>query len=80
VPAVDPLCIAFGAAVRARRLRLQWSQEELAARAGVHRNYVGGVERGERNPGLANAAAFARALGVQLSALILEAESLTQDR
>jgi transcriptional regulator with XRE-family HTH domain len=71
----DPLCRAFGGAVRARRLQMGWSQEELADRTGLHRNYVGGVERGERNLGLLNASALARALGVELSALIREAEA-----
>ena len=71
----DPLCSAFGHAVRARRLSLGWSQEELAHRANVHRNYVGGVERGERNLGLLNASALAQALSVELSILIAEAEA-----
>jgi len=70
----DPLRSAFGQAVRARRRGLGWSQEELAEHAGVHRNYVGGVERGERNLGLLNAFALAQALGVELSALIADAE------
>ena len=71
----DPLCSAFGRAVRARRVSLGWSQEELSSRTGLHRNYVGGVERGERNIGLLNAAAFAQALGTQLSVLIGETEA-----
>jgi transcriptional regulator with XRE-family HTH domain len=54
----------FGARVRAERERLGVSQEELADRAGIHRTYLGGVERGERNIGLQNIVRIARALGV----------------
>lgn len=60
----------FGARVRAERERLGVSQEELADRAGVHRTYLGGVERGERNVGLLNVLRIARALGVPPSALL----------
>ena len=45
------------------------SQEELADKAGVHRTYMGGIERGERNPSLKNIAAIADGLGVSLSEL-----------
>ena len=54
----------FGSRVRAERERLGVSQEELADRAGMHRTYLGGVERGERNVGLLNVLRIASALGV----------------
>jgi len=60
----------FGARVRAERERLGIPQEELARRAGLHRTYVGGVERGERNLGLLNVIRIARALGVPVTDLL----------
>ena len=63
MPPVD-LRISFGRRVRELRLGLGLSQEELAERAGLHRNYVGGLERGERNVALINIGKLARALNV----------------
>lgn len=67
---------AFGLAVRRRRLKLGLSQEALAERADLHRTYLGGVERGERNVGMKNLFALARALRIAPSRLLMDAEEL----
>ena len=61
----------FGKKVRELRQAKGLSQEELAFKVGVHRTYLGGIERGERNPSLKNIAAIAGALGISLSELFL---------
>lgn len=54
--------VAFGLEIRRRRHALDLSQEELAEKAELHTNYVGSVERGERNIALENIVALAKAL------------------
>ena len=54
---------AFGQRVRRAREARGWSQEDLAAEAGMDRTYVGGIERGERNLALLNINRLALALG-----------------
>jgi transcriptional regulator with XRE-family HTH domain len=61
------LPVAVGRHVRELRRLRGISQEELAARAGVHRNYVGSVERGERDVGITATWRLAKALGVSLA-------------
>lgn len=71
---------ALGLAIRLMRERSGLSQEELANRTGLHRTYVGSVERGERNPGLKNIDVLATALGLSASQLLAEAEKLQGSR
>ena len=60
---------AFGEEVRAQRLGQGLSQERLADLAGLHRTYIGSVERGERNVSLDAIGALATALRVHVSEL-----------
>jgi transcriptional regulator with XRE-family HTH domain len=60
----------FGERVREERLKQNLSQEELASRAGVHRTYIGMIERAEKNITLENIEKIAKALGMKPSELI----------
>ncbi len=60
----------LGLRVRLLRVERGWSQEVLAELAGLHRNYIGHVERGELNAGIENLARLAGALGVPLGVLV----------
>jgi transcriptional regulator with XRE-family HTH domain len=62
--------VTFGKRVREIRLQRGLSQEKLAELADLHRNYVGGVERGERNVSLLNIVKIARGLNVRPAKLI----------
>lgn len=56
--------------IRRQREVLGISQEELAGRAGLHRTYVGSVERAERNVSVDNIERLARALGLDVADLL----------
>ena len=56
--------------IKAARKRLNLSQEELAARAGIDRTYVSGIERRVRNPTITVVARFAAALETTAAALL----------
>jgi transcriptional regulator with XRE-family HTH domain len=74
VSANDPLLTGLGEAIRELRDELGVSQERLGLDSGVHRNYIGGIERGERRPTLATVATLAVTLGTRPSELIARAE------
>lgn len=60
----------IGNNVRLLRKQLKITQEELAFRTGLHRTYVSGIERGERNPTILIIAKIAKALDVNPQELI----------
>ena len=60
--------------VRRLRVELGMSQEQLAAEAGLHRTYVGAIERAERNLSLDNIERLALALRVQPPALLIQTQ------
>lgn len=64
------ICVQLGKNIRRIREAKGLSQEELAFRAGLHRTYVSGVERGVRNPTVVILARLARALDAPLSDLV----------
>ena len=63
---------AFANNLKKFRLQLGLSQEALAEKSGLHRTYIGAVERGERNITLLNANRIAEALNVTLSECVKE--------
>ncbi len=64
------ILIKFGQKVRERRIELGLSQEELASRAGVHRTYIGMIERAEKNITLENIEKISKALKLNIDNLM----------
>jgi transcriptional regulator with XRE-family HTH domain len=67
--------LALGEALRSLRLEIKLSQEELGARAGLDRTYIGGIERGERNPSVESLLRVLKELETTPSELFRRAES-----
>ncbi len=72
VPGVgqDEDLVALGREIRRHRKATKLSQEALAERTGLHRNYIGCLERGERNPPAKTLFRIAGALGLRLGELV----------
>lgn len=60
----------FGQRVRELRTKAEYSQESFAAKCGLDRTYIGGIERGERNVALRNIGTIAKALGLSVGELM----------
>lgn len=69
-PSECQLVTIFAANVRKRRRALGLSQEDLAEAAGVHRTYIGMLERGEKNVTIYNIERVADALGIEPAELL----------
>lgn len=66
----DEILQKFGQQVREERLKLGLSQEELAVKTGVHRTYIGMIERAEKNITLLNIEKIAKALNIPVKELL----------
>ena len=64
---------ALGLVIRNRRKMRGWSQEDLGFESGLHRTYIGVLERGEKNISLRNLILVASTLGTKASELLDEA-------
>lgn len=70
----------FGAGVRARRIEMGLSQEKLAEFAEMHRTYMGGIERGERNLCLVNIVKLSKALRLKPSELMKVVDDFAEEK
>lgn len=66
----NELLISFGRRVKELRISKNLTQVELAEISGLHPNYIGMVERGERNPSLINIEIIAKSFGLEISELL----------
>jgi transcriptional regulator with XRE-family HTH domain len=73
------LLLALGRGIAARRRGLHESQDGFARRVGLHRTYVGALERGEKNASLLTLAVVAGGLGVPIAALVTDAGASRRD-
>lgn len=66
----EKIIIAFGKRIKELRLKKNLTQEQFAQLCGLHKNYIGMIERGERNPSLINIDIIAEAFGISISELM----------
>lgn len=64
---MDNILVEFGAKVRLARTNKQISQEKLGELSGLHRTYIGMIERGEKNITLLNIQKISQALELPIS-------------
>jgi transcriptional regulator with XRE-family HTH domain len=77
---VESIAKRFGVVLRRRREAAGVSQEALAAKADLHRNYVGLLERGKQIPSILVVEKLAEALGTTMSSLMRDVEKLGETK
>ena len=70
---------ALGQQIRKLREKKKWSQEDFAARSGLHRTFVGNIERGLKNATLLTLLMISQALGIKVSELLRGLEKKIED-
>lgn len=74
----ENILVLFGKRVKELRTQKKLTQEQFAQKTGLHKNYIGMVERGERNPSLVNIQLIANGLEISISELMLMPVNLIQ--
>jgi len=77
---VKQLETSLGDQIRSERYRKNFSQLSLSEKCGLHRSYIGLIERGEKNITVINCMKIANALGISLSELIARSEASLSSR
>ena len=76
----EQFLVVLGKIIKEKRTALSKSQEEFSEAVGLHRTYIGSIERGERNLSVMSLYSIASALGTAPSELLIEAERQVGDR
>ena len=69
---------AFALVVKKHREAKGMSRASLAEKSGLHQTYIGLLERGQRSPNLDTANAIAKGLGIHLSKLLAQSETIAR--
>lgn len=77
---IETLAQRMGVVIRALRAEANLSQEELAARCGLHRTYIGSIERGEKTITIETAQKLARAFDITLTQLFERLEKISPNQ
>jgi transcriptional regulator with XRE-family HTH domain len=67
---MENILLKFGKRIKELRKARNMTQEEFAHQSGFHKNYIGMIERGERNPSLKNIETFAQTFGLEVWELL----------
>jgi transcriptional regulator with XRE-family HTH domain len=76
---MNSILVKLGQTIKAKRLHIGLSQEELADRCGFDRTYISMLERGKRNPSLVNLIRLAKGLSTTVATLVRSIDGAETD-